>query len=97
MRNLCEKHHLTYTGAHCPLCEKERIASFKVSKRSLTLPKQASRELYYEEYMPKPLNDDIMVIDNINKIDADKKYNNMSDADLADLLASKFGNVSIKK
>ena len=98
MRNLCEKHHLTYTGSHCPMCEKERSASFKVSKRTVILPGQASRESYYEEYSLKP-NDgpDIVVLDHLDLIKSERKnYNNMSDNDLADLLASKFGNVSIK-
>lgn len=27
MKNHCEKHHYTFEGNRCPLCEKERIAS----------------------------------------------------------------------
>lgn len=97
MRNLCEKHHLTYNGAHCPLCEKERIASFKVSKRTVVIPGQASRESYFDEYKPKNPEHDLVVLDYPEIINPDKKnYNSMSDNDLADLLASKFGNVSIK-
>ena len=56
MKNFCETHHLGYTGARCPMCEKERIASFRVSKTSKVLPGQASRESYYSEYMkPEPV------------------------------------------
>ena len=64
MKNFCEKHHLGYNGDRCPMCEKERIASFKVSKSKITivLPGQAPRESYYEEYRP-PINDDIVVLD----------------------------------
>ena len=55
MKNFCETHHLGYTGARCPMCEKERIASFRVSKTTKVLPGQASRESYYSEYMkPEP-------------------------------------------
>lgn len=55
MKNFCETHHLGYTGARCPMCEKERIASFRVSKSTKVLPGQASRESYYSEYMkPEP-------------------------------------------
>ncbi len=51
MKNFCEKHHLTYRGQRCPACEKERIASFKVSKqKKTTLIGQASREAYIDEY-----------------------------------------------
>ena len=97
MKNICEKHHLTYTGHHCPMCEKERIASFKVSKNtSFVVPGQASRESYYSEYRPSS-NNDVVIIDHLDLIKPPKQnYNSMSDADLADLLASKFGNVSIK-
>lgn len=56
MKNFCETHHLGYTGARCPMCEKERIASFRVSKSTKVLPGQASRESYYSEYMkPEPV------------------------------------------
>jgi hypothetical protein len=56
MKNFCETHHLGYTGARCPMCEKERIASFRVSKTTKVLPGQASRESYYSEYMkPEPV------------------------------------------
>lgn len=51
MKNFCEKHHLGYTGTRCPMCEKERIASFRVSKASRVIPGQASRESYYDEYI----------------------------------------------
>jgi hypothetical protein len=55
MKNFCETHHLGYTGARCSMCEKERIASFRVSKSTKVLPGQASRESYYSEYMkPEP-------------------------------------------
>jgi hypothetical protein len=38
------------------MCEKERIASFRVSKSTKVLPGQASRESYYSEYMkPEPV------------------------------------------
>ena len=53
MRNLCEKHHLTYIGDRCPMCEKERIASFKVRKHDNVIVGQASRDLYFEEYQPQ--------------------------------------------
>ena len=56
MKNFCEKHHLGYVEARCPMCEKERIASFRVSKTSKVLPGHASRESYYSEYMkPEPV------------------------------------------
>lgn len=56
MKNFCEKHHLGYVEVRCPMCEKERIASFHVSKTSKVLPGQASRESYYSEYMkPEPV------------------------------------------
>lgn len=56
MKNFCETHHLGYTGARCPMCEKERIASFRVSKTTKVLPGQASRESYYSEYRkPEPV------------------------------------------
>lgn len=55
MKNFCEKHHLSYVGARCPMCEKERIASFRVSKTSMVVPGLASREDYYDEYIkPEP-------------------------------------------
>lgn len=76
MKQFCVKHHLNYTGAHCPMCEKERISSFKVSKTTFVMPGQASRESYFEEYKPSST-----VCEDVN--------------DLADLLASKFGNVSL--
>lgn len=98
MKNFCEKHHLGYNGDRCPMCEKERIASFKVSKHTVILPGQASRESYFEDYRPIP-NDgpNVVVLDHLDLIKPDRKnYNSMSDNDLADLLASKFGNVSIK-
>lgn len=98
MKNFCEKHHLSYTGNRCPMCEKERIASFKVSRPTVILPGQASRESYYEDYRPI-VNDgpDVVVVDHFELIKPEKNnYNNMSDNDLADLLASKFGNVTIK-
>ena len=56
MRNFCEKHHLGFTGNRCPQCEKERIASFKVSKTHRTTPGLAPRELYFDEYTePEPV------------------------------------------
>jgi hypothetical protein len=56
MKNFCEKHHLGYIGARCPMCEKERIASFRVSKASKVVPGLASRESYYDEYVkPEPM------------------------------------------
>lgn len=56
MKNFCEKHHLGYVGTRCPMCEKERIASFRVSKASRIVPGLASRESYYDEYMkPEPV------------------------------------------
>ena len=56
MKNFCEIHHLGYTGARCPMCEKERIASFRVSKSNRVIPGQASRDIYYEEYAkPEPV------------------------------------------
>lgn len=79
MKTFCEKHHLTYTGNRCPMCEKERVASFKVSRHTVTLPGQASRDSYFEEYMTKNGNT--------------TEYDNISDSQLADLLASKFGKV----
>lgn len=90
MRNLCEKHHLTYTGVRCPMCEKERIASFKVSKNAnFIVPGQASRESYFNEYRP-PVND-VVILDYDEQIKPDKP---MTDSDMMDLLASKFGNVT---
>ena len=56
MKNFCEKHHLGYAGTRCPMCEKERIASFHVSKASKVIPGLASRESYYDEYIkPEPM------------------------------------------
>ena len=55
MKNFCEKHHLSYIGNRCPICEKERISSFRVSKSTRPIPGQAPRELYFSEYMkPEP-------------------------------------------
>lgn len=54
MKNSCAKHHLTYIGKLCPLCEKERIRSFKVTVPSKPIVGQAEREQYYSEYAPSP-------------------------------------------
>ena len=56
MNNFCEKHHLVYRGNRCPMCEKERITSFRVSKNNKTLVGQAPRDLYYSDYIkPEPV------------------------------------------
>lgn len=61
MKKTCEKHHLVYTENYCPLCEKERISSFKVSKPTKVLVGQASRESYFNEYKQQPtISDDEM-------------------------------------
>lgn len=52
MKKYCVKHHLSYEGRICPLCEKERINSFKVTKNTNPVLGQAPRELYEEESTP---------------------------------------------
>ena len=93
MRNFCEKHQLGFTGNRCPQCEKERIASFKVSKTHKTTPGLAPREMYFDEYRPKSNNDIVVVLDYDEQI-VPHKHKTISDSDMEAMLLEKFGKVS---
>lgn len=53
--NFCEKHHLSFNGARCPMCEKERIND--MAKRCHASHHNpvglAPRQSYFEEYAKK--------------------------------------------
>jgi hypothetical protein len=88
MKKFCEKHHLTYGGSCCPICDAERISAFRVPKTKMNnIIGQASRESYYEEYRPRTNNNNEYT--NLNK------HQIISDNDMINMLTSKFGNVLI--
>lgn len=89
MKRFCEKHHLTYDGSYCPICDTERISAFKVSKikTNNNIIGQASRESYYEEYR--------QIANNNNEYTNLNKHQIISDNDMINMLTSKFGNVLI--
>lgn len=76
MKNFCEKHHLGYVGARCPMCEKERVNSFKVSKSLKPIVGQASREAYFDEY--KQVAESVPISDNDMEAMLLEKFGNLS-------------------
>lgn len=45
MKNRCEKHHFTFEGNRCPICEKERIAEMvnKFIPRTVQVDKEINK------------------------------------------------------
>lgn len=44
MKQTCPIHHFTYSGDHCPFCEKDRVSNMVVRH------KKSIREAFAEEY-----------------------------------------------